>query len=405
MLTKYILESKEFAAEVIVLRDLKFIKTFTVDEFKSYFGVSVIKVKRHPKGFLFFQFKEVIGLVTIRGIPQNPRISIAVGKFGIPHYLLHEADDIRDSYTIDFDPNVPYDIEGTKLCDDSETICKGEIGSDARILASYYKYDILNDNRFLIPFTERAKIGFINHESKTIIPASFDIVLDDFYNSSSLVRVGEIYGVAFERKTSAPAVYLRKRYGLLKSDGEMLLPIEFEDIIMPVFSSRIVIRSYGKGYAVIDYNGNIIVPFGRYDYIDGFDMGLSRVKLGKVSNGIKDSDDQWGIIDECGNEVLKPIYKNIWNFYNKSRQYTRVESEDRSLEFHFAERQLMQKGYQKEKEAEIQRGMNNYRALQNYSESTYDEYNGSYTQDIMGYSDQDIDDAFDGDPEAYWNID
>lgn len=38
-------------------------------------------------------------------------------------------------------------------------------------------------------------------------------------------------------------------------------------------------------------------------------------------------------------------------------------------------------------------------------EATYDEYNGSYAQDVEGWSDQMIDDALDGDPEAYWNID
>lgn len=38
-------------------------------------------------------------------------------------------------------------------------------------------------------------------------------------------------------------------------------------------------------------------------------------------------------------------------------------------------------------------------------ESTYDRYNGSYAQDEMGYSDDDIDTIFDGDSSAYWNID
>lgn len=38
-------------------------------------------------------------------------------------------------------------------------------------------------------------------------------------------------------------------------------------------------------------------------------------------------------------------------------------------------------------------------------DSHYDEYSGSYAQDEMGYSDEDIDDVFDGDPDAYWNID
>ena len=38
-------------------------------------------------------------------------------------------------------------------------------------------------------------------------------------------------------------------------------------------------------------------------------------------------------------------------------------------------------------------------------EPTYDKYNGSYAQDVMGYSDDDIDTIFDGEPDAYWNID
>ncbi len=38
-------------------------------------------------------------------------------------------------------------------------------------------------------------------------------------------------------------------------------------------------------------------------------------------------------------------------------------------------------------------------------ESTYENYNGSYAQDEEGWSDQDIDDVFDGEPLMYWNID
>lgn len=36
---------------------------------------------------------------------------------------------------------------------------------------------------------------------------------------------------------------------------------------------------------------------------------------------------------------------------------------------------------------------------------TFAEYAGYYAQDVMGYSDEEIDDIFDGDPDAYWNID
>lgn len=38
-------------------------------------------------------------------------------------------------------------------------------------------------------------------------------------------------------------------------------------------------------------------------------------------------------------------------------------------------------------------------------EPTYDRYSGTYAQDVAGYSDDDIDTIFDGEPDAYWNID
>ena len=40
-----------------------------------------------------------------------------------------------------------------------------------------------------------------------------------------------------------------------------------------------------------------------------------------------------------------------------------------------------------------------------YDDETYDEFNGTYVQDVEGWSDQMINDALDGEPDAYWNID
>ena len=40
-----------------------------------------------------------------------------------------------------------------------------------------------------------------------------------------------------------------------------------------------------------------------------------------------------------------------------------------------------------------------------YYEDYKDEYAGTYTHDVAGFSDEDIDTIFDGEPDAYWNID
>ena len=59
----------------------------------------------------------------------------------------------------------------------------------------------------------------------------------------------------------------------------------------------------------------------------------------------------------------------------------------------------------KESEERLERGFEDYDFDDYDNDFTYDRYRGSYAQDIAGWSDQDIDDAFDGDPDAYWNID
>lgn len=46
-----------------------------------------------------------------------------------------------------------------------------------------------------------------------------------------------------------------------------------------------------------------------------------------------------------------------------------------------------------------------HRCNDDYEEPSFGKYAGSYAQDEMGYSDDDIDTIFDGDPDAYWNID
>jgi hypothetical protein len=111
-------------------------------------------------------------------------------------------------------------------------------------------------------------------------------------------------------------------------------------------------------WGVLDHEGNEIVPFGKYGWIDGFDQGLARVRTqgnsGRVTNTIAiidlESDKakvvegrgnledfirldrakhpeiyaKWGIINEQGEEVLPVEYDDVWNFLGKNRFSTKV---------------------------------------------------------------------------------
>lgn len=64
-----------------------------------------------------------------------------------------------------------------------------------------------------------------------------------------------------------------------------------------------------------------------------------------------------------------------------------------------AEYEDLEEGYNENED------FDNHRFYDDYEPPKYGRYTGSYAQDEMGYSDDDIDTIFDGDPSVYWNID
>lgn len=99
----------------------------------------------------------------------------------------------------------------------------------------------------------------------------------------------------------------------------------------PINSALTVAQDNEYRWGVIDSKGNIIVPFGKYAWIDGFQDGLAKV-IGHNDttspNIVATFDDDWnvvpkrdrvaeqGIINERGEEVLPLKYK-VWKFYGK----------------------------------------------------------------------------------------
>ena len=85
-------------------------------------------------------------------------------------------------------------------------------------------------------------------------------------------------------------------------------------------------------------------------------------------------------------EEMKLVYPNFWmdNLF-----YSRLEENFQFMEYGDDEDNRIEEFYDYYKD----------------SSPTYEKYAGSWAQDVEGYSDDDIDTIFDGDPSAYWNID
>lgn len=171
-----------------------------------------------------------------------------------------------------------------------------------------------------------------------------------------------------------------------------------------IFGNVIVIQHSDYKWGVVNAAGEEIVPFGKYDWIDGFDSGLARVKKGKAPNNL-DCNNKWGIINEKGEEVLPVEYDNIWNFVGKNRFSTKVVKNGASHEVYLHELNpsLPLRG-KKTHPYQNQNDVYEYADEDEYG-THYGDFTGTYAQDVAGFSDDVIYDAFEGDPDAYWNID
>lgn len=120
------------------------------------------------------------------------------------------------------------------------------------------------------------------------------------------------------------------------------------------YGSVSVVENNEHQWGVLDSCGNIIVPFGKYGWIDGFDSGLARVRthaktehaMGTIYTDVNgrtfigdeliqeffnidakmhpNKYSKWGIINERGQEVLPLIYDEVWAFLGKNRFSTKV---------------------------------------------------------------------------------
>ena len=267
-----------------------------------------------------------------------------------------------------------------------------------KILVPASSYNMQDDNRLLIPFTSGENIGFVDKEGVIVVKPQFTMYYGDCYDESDYIRVTVDYVYGFPRSGGRVATYKRPMYGLINFKGETIFEPSFFSLIPAIGNKKLyTVQDKNLGYAVLNIDGTEVVPYGKYSYIDGFDKGLARVKIGNVTNGQKNNGNKWGLINENGDEVLPIEYDDMWSFYGKNRATVRVVKGD------VAQNIVLSEILGVVEDQESGSLSDNYYA-DDYG-SSYGEYAGSYAQDVEGYSDDVIDDAFDGDPDAYWNID
>ena len=200
---------------------------------------------------------------------------------------------------------------------------------------------------------------------------------------------------------------------MLNANGESILDVIYDDLLFPsegmigIKVSQKHLSELGKidsflhndkslwGYA--NLNGEIkIVP--KFDCVGNFHAERAMYGEENTKYRYKEDDNclkiyRYGFIDVKGKVIVPAIFSYVRDFDIK-KQKAQVMIGEYANYINLNGELLASWTVEKLKPHEMQSDNRHY-----------GEYSGTYAQDVEGWSDEESGAAFDGEPDAYWNID
>lgn len=212
-----------------------------------------------------------------------------------------------------------------------------------------------------------------------------------------------------------------------------MLTLEQINKCTDISNGKVIIGYRKDGWGLFDTNYNVIVAPGKYGWISKFWKGLARVTvlpdipkeevrkqldkywasqnfkhqpnhdittIKKCPLVIKEQYQKWGVINEKGEEIVPPIYDAVWDFYEKKYNSFILEKDGKTFKADFDNPNVVYSCQ-----------LNAYNGNNEYTHYERDDWDGEEDEyagtgaDMAGFSADEIDAIFDGDPDAYWNID
>ncbi|MBQ9201936.1 MAG: WG repeat-containing protein [Bacteroidales bacterium] len=189
-----------------------------------------------------------------------------------------------------------------------------------KVLVKYADYKKLEDKRLRIPFDKNGfgKWGLMDRNGHVILEDEYDWISDDCYEENDMILVCKEYPAVYPKER----LYIHRKFGVVDINGRPVLDVQYRSITICYDEKVFVVELREKGIGIIDFYGNEVVPIGKYNWVDDFYHGLARVIHG----------DKWGIIDYKGNIVVPFVYENIWTL--NDHRYPSVRVEKDGITFH-----------------------------------------------------------------------
>ncbi len=168
------------------------------------------------------------------------------------------------------------------------------------------------------------------------------------------------------------------RWGFIDKKGKIQIPLRWIEVRC-FHEGYAAVRGLNGRYGFVDYRGNLICKL-MWAKVADFHEGMACV--------FDDNLEKYGYLN-CRGDLQIPCKFNSGDDFHEGIANVKLNGKDIQIDDF---------GVRIEAEHDNPIDMDG-------ETSSYERYRGSYAQDEMGYSDDDIDTIFDGDPDAYWNID
>ena len=250
-------------------------------------------------------------------------------------------------------------------------------------------------------------------EYRIEVEPTYDVIIGDVYEPDDIIVLGNLCEKAQNGTflgvksivSDSPKCYKFIYYLFLSGSGVFSKKLQrhyngwvgeycITDFALSDDRKAVSIMTSDGEWGAINWKQDIIVPQGKYRWVDFYRGGLARVKGGNESNGNRFADTQWGLVDIEGNEIIPPIYSNMQLMDDK------VYLEQGSKKSIILLKDLEYETYESVKEREQREKA--IRRDNLYNKPAYDPY-GKY--DYNKTAREQISDAYDGESDALWNTD
>ena len=258
-----------------------------------------------------------------------------------------------------------------------------------KIIVDAKDYNLQEDKRLLIPYMEEesrygidlVKFGLVDKQGNVVLEAKYDFIIGDSVEPNDIIVLGVIDSVNKKIPYTTNAYVNCNFYAYNVSNG-MLLD-GFNSFTLSTDKKTITVHSKNL-WGAVDSSGNWIIPYGKYTWIDGFDKGFVRARVGTITSGQKENDAKWSLITDGGFSVFNDCH-DIKPFFGKEQDYVDIVWNKDSP----AERKYFKKI------TDFLIGLSGPKP----------DYNPYDNREWLHRYDGSTDDAYEGDPDVRWNTD